>query len=191
MTHAFASHPDAELIARVRAGDERAYEELFRRYYRELCLYAARIDPSDGAAEEIVQDVFFKVWQRRERLMEVKTLSSYLYMAVRNGALNRIERDGYMSRWRRAKHVELESSPAFAPSADAEARSAEVSAAIEAALAKLPPRCREAFLLQRRQHLSVAEIARIMGIAPKTVEVQIGNALRQMRESLREWLKPD
>lgn len=71
MTHAYAPHPDAELIARIRAGDERAFEELFRRYYRELSLYAARIDPSEGSAEEIVQDVFFKVWQRRERLIEV------------------------------------------------------------------------------------------------------------------------
>jgi RNA polymerase sigma-70 factor (family 1) len=191
MTHSFALRPDAEVIARVRGGDERAFEELFRRYYRELCLYAARIDPSDGSAEEIVQDVFFKVWQRRDRLIEVKTLASYLYAAVHNGALNRIERDGYMSRWRRAKHVEALTAPAYAPSADDDARSAEVSQAIEDALATLPPRCREAFLLQRREHLSVAEIARVMGIAPKTVEVQIGNALRLMRQALADWLKPE
>jgi RNA polymerase sigma-70 factor, ECF subfamily len=184
-------HPDVHLIARISGGDEAAYQELFRRYYRPLCLYAARIDPSDGAAEEVVQEVFFKVWQRRERLLEVKSLSSYLYTAVHNQALNRIERDGYMARWRRAKVVELQYAPGHAPSADEEARSAELTAAIDAALMKLPPRCREAFLLQRRQHLSVAEIARVMGIAPKTVEVQIRNALRSMRDSLAEWLRPE
>lgn len=81
--------------------------------------------------------------------------------------------------------------PAYAPSADESARSAEVSKAIEDAIAQLPPRCREAFLLQRRQHLSVIEVARTMGIAPKTAEVQIGNALRLLRAALAPWLEPE
>jgi RNA polymerase sigma-70 factor, ECF subfamily len=191
MTHAHAMQPDAVLIARIRGGDELAYEELFRRYYRELCLYAGRIDTAEGAAEEIVQEVFFKVWQRRDRLLEVKTLASYLYSAVHNQALNHIKREGYLARWRRAKQEEFERAPPSAAGADEAVRLAEAAAAIEDALAKLPPRCREAFLLQRRQHLSVSEIARVMNITPKTVEVHIGNALRLLRQSLAEWLGPE
>lgn len=182
---------DSDFIERIRAGDEHAYEELFHLHYRELCRYAARISPNPGAAEEIVQEVFLKVWLRRDRLREVQTLRSYLYAAVRNHALNQIKRDGYETRWRRGKAVELAEAPAFASSADEDVRAAELTVAIEDALAALPPRCRQAFLLQRRERMSVAEIAKTMEIAPKTVEVQIGNALKLLRRSLAEWLQRD
>jgi len=181
---------DSTFIERIRAGDEHAYEELFHRYYRELCRYAARISPS-GAAEEIVQEVFLKVWLRRERLREVNTLRSYLYAAVRNHALNQIKRSGYEDRWRRGKVVEQSDAPALASSADEDVRAAELTVAIERALGTLPPRCRQAFLLQRREHMSVAEIAEAMAIAPKTVEVQIGNALKLLRRHLAEWIQRD
>jgi len=69
-------------------------------------------------------------------------------------------------------------------------RAAELAAAIERAIAQLPPRCREAYLLRRQHHLSYAEIARVMGIAPKTVEIQIGAALKALRASLADWLAP-
>lgn len=182
---------DSTFIERIRAGDEHAYEELFHRHYLELCRYAARINPGPGAAEEIVQEVFLKVWLRRERLREVTTLRSYLYAAVRNHALNQIKRNGYEDRWRQGKAGELVDAPAAAAGADDEVRSAELTVAIERALASLPRRCRQAFLLQRREHMSVAEIAEAMAIAPKTVEVQIGNALKLLRRQLAEWLQGD
>lgn len=182
---------DSTFIERIRSGDEHAYEELFHRHYRELCRYAARISPGPGAAEEIVQEVFLKVWLRRERLREVNTLRSYLYAAVRNHALNQIKRSGYEDRWRRGKAVELSDAPAHASGADDDVRAAELTVAIEHALATLPPRCRQAFLLQRREHMSVAEIAEAMEIAPKTVEVQIGNALKLLRRHLAEWIQGD
>jgi RNA polymerase sigma-70 factor (ECF subfamily) len=190
MTVASVWPADSTFIERIRAGDEQAYEELFHRYYRELCRYGARLSPG-GAAEEIVQEVFLKVWLRRERLREVTTLRSYLYAAVRNHALNQIKREGYEDRWRQGKQVELAESPAVAASADEDVRAAELTAAIERALELLPPRCRQAFLLQRREQMSVAEIAEAMQIAPKTVEIQIGNALKLLRRSLAEWLRRD
>ena len=76
MTVASAWPGDSSFIERIRAGDEHAYQELFHRHYRELCRYAARLSPTPGAAEEIVQDVFLKVWLRRYRLKEVRTLRS-------------------------------------------------------------------------------------------------------------------
>jgi RNA polymerase sigma-70 factor (ECF subfamily) len=191
MPLAFHNPMDSDLAARVQAGDEQAYEELFHRYYRELCRFAGRIDPTPGAAEEIVQDVFLKVWVRRGRLVEVKALGSYLYAAVRNQALNQVKRHTHGDRWLRAKETVLQEFPEAGPSADEDVRTAELAVAIERALADLPSRCRQAFLLQRREHLSVKEIARAMEIAPKTVEIQIGNALKQLRRSLAEWIKPD
>lgn len=192
MTLASARPVDSnDLIARIRAGDERAYQQLFDEYYRKLCRYAARISPNYGLAEEAVQEVLLKLWLRRDRLPVVLTLSSYLYAAVRNYCLNQITRDGYEETWRRRKEVELQDSPPLAPAPDEDVRAAELRVAIEDALAQLPPRCRQAFLLQRRENMTVAEVAAAMGIAPKTVEVQIGNALKALRRSLAEWLKRD
>jgi RNA polymerase sigma factor (sigma-70 family) len=127
MTFAYAAHLDTDLIARIRAGDESAFEQLFRRYHRELCVYAARIDPTGGSAEEIVQEVFFRIWEHRDRLMEVQALAGYLYTAVRNYALNRRERARLAQRWEYAKGVELQEAPVEASGADEEVRSASCS----------------------------------------------------------------
>jgi RNA polymerase sigma-70 factor, ECF subfamily len=182
-----AAHVDPGLIARLRAGDESAFEHLVRRYHGELCRYAARIDPSVGSAEEIVQEVFFRVWMNRERLLEVQTLGGYLYAAVRNYALNRRRRARHADRWRQASALAPTDLPSGA-GADEDLRSAELAAAIDAAVAELPPRCRQAFLLRRREGRSYGDIARIMNTTPKTVEVQIGKALKLLRHSLSDWL---
>lgn len=188
MTLAHAPRVDSVLIGRIRVGDEQAFEELFRRYYRELCRYAARIDRNTGAPEEIVQEVFFRVWLRREQLLDVPSLSSYLYSAVRNQALNREDRARTAERWHRAKAIELREVPAVAPSAEEAVEAEELAGAIERAIAQLPPRCRQTFLLHRREHRTCAEIAEIMQVAPKTVETQIGNALRLLRKALARWI---
>lgn len=190
MTLASARPVDSDdLAARISAGDADAYEQLFNAYYRKLCRYAARINPGGGSAEEAVQEVFLKLWLRRDRLPPVLALSSYLYAAVRNQCLNQVTRDGYEESWRKRKAVEVQHAPPLAPEADEDVRAAELRVAIEDALAKLPPRCREAFLLQRREHMTVAQIAAAMRIAPKTVEVQISKALRALRHYLADWLE--
>ncbi|HEU4640829.1 MAG TPA: RNA polymerase sigma-70 factor [Gemmatimonadaceae bacterium] len=188
MPLAHAAHLDSDLIARIRAGDESAFEQLFHRYYRELCVHASRIDRAGGTAEEIVQEVFFRIWMHRERLLPVESLSGYLYAAVRNVALNRLARARTEERWRAAKQVDALDARTEAPAADAEMRETEMAMAIDRAIGELPPRCREAFLLRRQRQLSYAEIAQAMGTSQKTVEIQIGKALRLLRKSLAEWL---
>jgi RNA polymerase sigma-70 factor (ECF subfamily) len=179
---------DSDLIERIRAGDEDAFEQLFRRYYRELCLYAARIDGSLGTGEEIVQEVFFRIWTHRDRLIVTSSLAGYLYTAVRNYALNQRARAQTESRYRAAQLLEALATPTESPQADEALRTAEMASAIDRAIAQLPPRCRQAFVLRRQHHLSYAEIARIMQIAPKTVEIQIGNALKVLRRELEDWM---
>lgn len=188
MTHAYAADLDVELIARIRAGDERAFEQLFHRYYRELCLYASRIHRAGGSAEEIVQEVFLRIWLRRERLQLVESLSGYLYAITRNIALNRLARTQTEDRWRTGGEADGLDVPMELADADAAVRETEMSLAIERAIARLSPRCREAFLLRRRSHLSYAEIAERMQTTPKTVENQIAKALKQLREALADWL---
>jgi RNA polymerase sigma-70 factor (ECF subfamily) len=188
MTFAHAVPVDSDLLARIRAGDEAAYEQLFRRYYQELCLYAARIDPTPGSAEDIVQEILLRLWVRHEELPDVQSLPAYLFTAVRNQALNQRARAASAERWRQAKQVELHDAPVSAPTADELVQAAELASAIERAISELPPRCREAFVLRRQRGLPCAEIARIMGITTKTVEIQIGNALKLIRKSLADWI---
>lgn len=188
MTLPRAVHVDSDLIVRIRAGDEDAFAELFRRYYRSLCYYAARIDVTGTGGEEIVQEVLFRIWMTRDRLMVTNTLSGYLYAAVRNHALNQRARATTEGRWRQAKTLEALHAPVEVPSAEEEFRAAEMAMAIDDAIAQLPPRCRQAFILRRQHHMSYAEIARVMQISPKTVEIQIGNALKRLREALADWM---
>jgi RNA polymerase sigma-70 factor (ECF subfamily) len=188
MTLAFVAELDGELIARIRAGEESAFEQLFLRYYRELAVYASRIDRVGGAAEEIVQEVFFRIWMHRERLLLTESLSGYLYAVTRNVSLNRLARTQTEDRWRAEAQAEALEPPGDAGSADVMVRETEMAIAIDRAIAKLPPRCREAFLLRRQRHMSYAEIAQAMQTSPKTVEIQIGKALRLLRASLSEWL---
>jgi RNA polymerase sigma-70 factor (ECF subfamily) len=188
MTIAYIANVDAELIARIRKGEERAFETLFQRYYKELCVFASRIDRAGGSAEEIVQEVFFRSWMHRERLLSVESLSGYLYAVTRNVSLNRIARARTESRWRAEAQLDALELPGDAGGADTSVRETEMALAIHEAVAKLPPRCREAFMLRRQRQLSYAEIAQVMRTSPKTVEIQIGKALRLLRKSLAEWL---
>lgn len=182
---------DAELLARLRAGDESAFELLFRERYVRLCRMAASMLGSGATAEELVQDVMLQLWEHRAELTITKTLAGYLHTAVRNRVLNAARRTRLETQWSRDARaggnlLHLHGRQATADDALA-ARDLEL--AIARALDELPPRCRQAFILRRQQELSYAEIARIMQIAPKTVEVQIGAALRALRQKLAEWLR--
>jgi RNA polymerase sigma-70 factor (ECF subfamily) len=188
MTLAYIAELDTELIARIRAGEEGAFEQLFHRYYRELCVYASRIDRAGGSAEEIVQEVFFRIWMHRDRLILTESLAGYLYAVTRNVSLNRLARSQTEDRWRAEAQVQALEPPGEGGSADVAVRETEMALAIDRAISKLPPRCREAFLLRRQKHLSYQEISQAMRTSPKTVEIQIGKALRLLRASLAEWL---
>ena len=182
--------PDADLVTRIRAGDEPAFEALFREHYTKLCVFAARLIGSDAAAEEIVQDVLLSIWRRHEQWDVPGTVASYLYAAVRNRAFNQL-RDERQRRHKRAQltqELTILGQDANRIEADDVVRSEELARAIARAIEELPPRCREAFLLRRQHNLSYAEIARVMQIAPKTVEIQIGAAYKSLRKKLAEWM---
>jgi len=179
-----------ELIACIRAGDAAAFQSVFEEHYRALCVFASSYTGSRAAAEEVVQDVFLRIWQRRERWELAGPIAAYLYTAVRNHALNEVRRQRVRDHWqagarRESTDVRLR---ATAPSADQDVQAAELVRIMQETINELPPRCREAFLLRRQHHLTYAEIARVMGIAPKTVEIHIGVALRALRKKLADWL---
>jgi RNA polymerase sigma-70 factor (ECF subfamily) len=186
------AHHETDWIALVRAGDTAAFEAMFRRYYEPLLRFALAYVPSREAAEDLVQDVFFRVWEQRERWEVRATLAAYLYGATRNRCLDyvrhRIVEQQWEERAATARIVARETIHGPAPSAQATLELDELDAAIRRAVDRLPDRCRQTFVLSREHGLSYAEIAAVMGISVKTVKIQMGRALKALRTTLAPFL---
>lgn len=177
--------PDRPLLERLRTGDEAAFEELFRARYSRLVAAAEHVLGARGEAEDAAQEVLLELWRGRERLDPGMSLDGYLHRAVRNRALNRVRHD------RVVRDTEpLLAVTATAPSAEGTVLARELEATIRATVARLPARCREVFELSRVHQLRYAEIASAMDISVKTVEAQMGKAIRLLRDGLGGWL-PD
>jgi RNA polymerase sigma-70 factor, ECF subfamily len=175
---------ERELLVRLRQGDDAAYEAIFRQWYAPLVAMTTALLRDRGPAEEVVQDVMLELWRRREGITFETSIRAYLFQAARNRGLN------YLRRQRvevRGEGTIAAGMPTPEP-ADSEAREAELNRAIQIAIAGLPDRCREVFELSRVQGLKYAEIATELGISVKTVEAQMGKALRVMREKLAAWM---
>lgn len=178
---------DRELLDRLRQGDHGAFETMFRAYYAPLVGLAERMLRRRETAEEIVQDVLLEVWRRRETLVIEESPRAYLYRATRNRALNAIRHEQMVER---SAHL-VRDEAARPPSAAVGVATREIDDAVREAVASLPDRCREVFELSRGAGLRNAEIASVMGISVKTVEAQMGKALRILRERLAAWLPED
>ena len=174
---------DPELLERLRAGDQTAFDNLFRAHYAQLVRVAEAMLRDRASAEETVQDVMLELWRRRESLIVETSIRAYLFRATRNRALNRIRHE----RVQRASEPEL-SKQGFSQPADASLLEEEIAVAVARALDDLPARCREVFELSRMHGLKYAEIAHALDISVKTVEAQMGKALRIMRERLSAFL---
>ncbi|HET9425038.1 MAG TPA: RNA polymerase sigma-70 factor [Gemmatimonadaceae bacterium] len=175
---------ERELLFRLRQGDDAAYEAIFRQWYAPLVAMGAALLRDRGPAEEVVQDVMLELWRRRESLTFETSLRAYLFQATRNRALNVLRRQRVETRGESTIVAGMPTPEA----ADSEARESELNVAIQSAIAGLPDRCREVFELSRIRGLKYTEIASELGISVKTVEAQMGKALRIMREKLAPWL---
>lgn len=173
--------PDRARVARIRMGDAAAFEAMFREYYDPLCRYVAGYLGSRDAAEDVVQGVFARIWQDRQR-WAVTDLGHYLYAAVRRRAISHLRH--LAVRRRVAPSLLIETGRRAPEAADVDFEAEEVRLRLERALAALPPRTREAFVLSRGEGLSYTEVALRMNISHKTVGVHIGRALAFLRKLL-------
>lgn len=176
---------EQDAIEAIRQGDERAYETVFRQYYAPLCRHARQFVADADEAEEEVQAMFLALWEKRDGLFITASLKAYLFRAVHNRCLNRIKhfavRDEYQHHTRYTGETSAES-PMQTLLGD------ELADRLRVAIQKLPEQCRLAFTLSRFEELTYGEIASQLGISPKTVENQIGKALRILRAELSDYL---
>jgi RNA polymerase sigma-70 factor (ECF subfamily) len=140
---------------------------------------------SRAVAEEIVQDVLLELWKRRENLADDSSPQAYLFQSTRNRSLNHMRHE----RVTKAGEPYARRPEATEPTAHSHVVEDEMQAAVRRAIDGLPERCREIFEMSRTHGLKYAEIAVALGISIKTVEAQMGKALRILREELRPWIK--
>lgn len=175
---------DRELLQRIHGGDEGAYDTVFRTWYAVLVRVAGALLLDTDAAEEVAQEVMLELWRRRHLVDASVSLKAYLLRSVRNRALNHLRH----LRVRRETEADVEALYTAPIGSDQPVVAKELSEAVQVALAQLPPRCREVFELSRVHGLKYAEIAEALAISEKTVEAQMGKALKIMRERLAVWL---
>ena len=172
------------LVQALRRGEQEAFDFLFRRWYEPLCHYACRLADGDmDEAEDLVQHAFIKLWERRTRIDVAWSLKAYLYKTVHNACLNRLRSLKVQS-----KYLDFTTQQTGTMYTQPEDTSPELIERFRRAMDTLPPQCRHIFELSRFESLKYREIADQLGISIKTVETQMGKALRVMRLQLVDYL---
>lgn len=169
-------------FAPIAAGDRNAFEALFKAQYRPLCAFAMQYVKDGDKAEDLVQDLFFRLWMDREKTKVTSSLKSYLFQAVRNRCLNAVKVQG------RVRSLNEEVDDAMDEDGRCEEDHTERAARVHAAIDALPEERRRIFKMSRHEGLKYQEIAERLGISVKTVENQMGKALKTLREELADLM---
>ena len=157
--HTIDIHDNRTVVGLLRAGDEKCFDALFRRYYKPLCTYATRFVPP-VRAEELVQDTLMWVWENRTSLIPEMPLKSLLFTIVKNKSLNSALRDTLKNR---------------------------IIRQLTEALRKMPPEFRQTFRMHRLEGMTHKEIAVRLNVSPQTVNYRIGQTVRLLREELSDY----
>jgi RNA polymerase sigma-70 factor, ECF subfamily len=177
---------DTHFIELLAKRDESAFEKVFKDNFKKLQSYAITIVGDENVAEEMVQNVFFKLWDRSEKINIQSSIAAYLYRAVYNESCNYLKhqkvKQGFLNY---SKHAMSDIST---EKASKKVLVTELEQRIKNALNDLPEQCRTVFQLSRFEELKYQQIADTLGISIKTVEAQMGKALRIMRVKLVDYL---
>ena len=175
-----------QLAMRIKLGDEQAFELLFRKFYVRLCSFANKFlnDPED--AQEIVQEVFTKIWERRDEIDPEDSLKSYIFKIAQNLSINKLRRRKVESAYSEIHKLVYIEQHEFSAHESLLARELEEN--IAHSIGKLPTECRKIFELSRVEGLKYKEIAETLNISIKTVEAQMSKALRSLRIELSDYL---
>jgi len=173
---------DPDIFRYIKKGDEAAFSRLFDGYYTSLCFFAARYLNDLDLSRSLVQQVFVDLWLKREKIKIIRTVKSYLYRSVKNRCIDYLRKG--KSTIEISESVEKLNQMPFRDMVE----EAELNDRINKSIQQLPDKCREVFLLCRFEGLKYAEIAQKLNISVKTVEMQMGIALKKLRDSLYWFL---
>ncbi|WP_422082935.1 RNA polymerase sigma factor [Ulvibacterium sp.] len=174
----FQELSDDKLLSLIKEGNQMAFQSVYQKYWEGLYASVINILKDKGLTEDVLHEVFVKIWTRREEL-EIRNLKSYLFKAARNNALLKIRNRRFIE-----MHEEVIAKLSFNPIAYQKLAHGDLKKRIEQASKSLPKRCRTIFFMSRYQEYSISEIAEHFNISHRTVENQLHIALKHLRQSL-------
>lgn len=174
---------DAEIIRRIRQGDVGQFESLFRSSYASLVKYARTLIKDNDTAEEIVQDLFFRLWKDREKTVIESSLNGYLFRAVHNSCIHYINHARVVEKYAREMSLKSEG---YSESPTEIMHYEELQDKVAKVIERLPEKCGRIFCMSRFEGLKYSEIAKKLSVSVKTVEANMGRALREFRRALAE-----
>lgn len=178
----YNKHTDSILVALLKEDNQRAYTEIFERYSKILVNHAYKILGDRDQANDVVQDVFLAIWNKRNEIVLTGSFSSYLYKATKNRILNHIAHEKVVSSYADSISDFIENDYVLA---DSGLREKELEAIIAKEIDQLPEKMREVFLLRKVEELSYEEIALQLNITDKTAKQQVYNSLKILRRKLK------
>jgi RNA polymerase sigma-70 factor (ECF subfamily) len=174
-----------EYWQKIQKGDKQAFELMFRTYYQPLCNYACSTVKDMDDAQEIVQNTFFNIWNKKNSLDVRSSMKAYLYRAVHNDCLNRLKHA-------KVKRMYAEDQQAVmtrtSEDSSKQMQVKELNVLVNKAIDSLPEQCGHIFKLSRFESMKYSEIAEHLNISVKTVENHMGKALKILREQLTDYL---
>ncbi|MBA4407889.1 MAG: RNA polymerase sigma-70 factor [Odoribacter sp.] len=173
---------DKLILEHLKNSDQGVFELVFKYYYSGLVIYADQIIKNTTVSEDIVQTIFMKLWEARESI-EIRSFRSYFIQCVKNSSIDYLRNQEVKNKYRQHSidytQVEMQEDLWTIM---------ELDELIKQTIDKLPPRCREIFLMSRTENLKIAEIAEKLRLSGRTVETQISKALKILRIELADYL---
>ena len=175
---------DSSQWDQLKFGDKRSFEIIFKAYYLQLCLFSRQFTKDMDDAREVVQELFIYLWENRERMKEIDSLQSYIYASLRFNSIRKFNSRPF-------KNTEIANIPEEELGIDFHdtIEYAQLQQAIFETIELLPPQCQKIFKMSRFERLTYLQIASILKISPKTVEVHMSKALRELHQTLNKYLQ--
>ncbi|WP_017257165.1 RNA polymerase sigma-70 factor [Pedobacter arcticus] len=173
---------DSSLLTLLQQGNEQAFSQIYERYKGVLYIHAVKMIKDRDEAQDVVQELFTKLWNKRETISINTTLSAYLYTAVRNRILDIFSHEKVVAIHQQSLQIFIKQGEY---QIDNYIREKELALIIESEIATLPPKMREVFELSRKAHLSYLQIADQLNISENTVRKHITKALKRLRSKLQ------
>lgn len=179
--NSYSDLDDASLTVLLQQGNEQAFSEIYERYKGVLYIHAVKMLKNRDEAQDVIQEIFTKIWNMRDNLVINTTLSAYLYTSVRNRILDIFSHEKVIA-------IHQQSLQDFINQGEYQTdnyiREKELTFLIEKEISALPPKMKEVFELSRKQHLSYLQIAEQLDISENTVRKHITKALARLRSKL-------